>query len=74
MDSYLEVTKNKKLKVSAYFATILSTPVALEHKAVKWVPIQDLGRYKLLSADIPISENLIKKVDTQTDLNIKFYD
>ena len=66
MDSMLKITADKSLHLSAYFVFSQDTPKALEHKDIKWVPINQLLNYSLLPADIPIAKQLIKTKKTKT--------
>jgi mutator protein MutT len=68
MDSNLYIHSSKTIKLSAYYATIDCTPKAIEHKAIKWIKINQLLDYSLLPADIPIAKKLmsIQKADDKS--------
>ena len=60
MDSILKIGPENTLTLSAFFVSSQDTPIALEHRDIKWVPITQLLEYPLLPADIPIAAKLIK--------------
>ena len=59
---------NINIKLSAYFCKILEGEIKLSvHDKYKWVEVEDLLKYNLLPADIPIA----KKIKRVTKENCK---
>lgn len=54
------------IRLLAYRATIVSGELALRvHDEYRWVCVSDLGKFKLLPADVPIAEQLQDIRDTK---------
>ncbi|NLX64786.1 MAG: 8-oxo-dGTP diphosphatase MutT [Clostridiaceae bacterium] len=52
---------NKKINLIAYYCTIVAGEIqVIVHDTYRWVKINDLLKYDLLPADVPIAEKVIK--------------
>ena len=50
------------IELQAYLCSIdKGNPQALEHQEIRWVAIQDILKYDLAPADIPIAQKLIRE-------------
>jgi len=52
---------NKKINLIAFYCTVVAGDIRLSvHDEYRWVKINDLLKYDLLPADVPVAEKVIK--------------